>query len=53
MLYRGACKEQDFRATLPDTGLDSMTGGRVKRTAQYVHLSVDDDCVLERPLVTA
>jgi len=39
--------------TLPDTGLDSKTGGCVKRAAQYVHLIVDDDCVLERALVAA
>jgi glucose-1-phosphate cytidylyltransferase len=36
VLYHGAHKEQDFRVTLADTGLDSMTGGRVKRIQQYI-----------------
>src|SRR5512143_2340009 len=29
--YHGGHQEQDFRVTLVDTGLDSMTGARVKR----------------------
>ena len=28
--------EQDFSVTLADTGLDTMTGGRVKRIEKYV-----------------
>jgi glucose-1-phosphate cytidylyltransferase len=34
--YHGAHTEQDFRVTLVDTGLDVMTGGRVKRIEPYV-----------------
>ena len=34
--------EQNFRVTLADTGLDSMTGGRLKRVQKYL----DDDCFL-------
>ncbi|MCA1567959.1 MAG: glucose-1-phosphate cytidylyltransferase [Acidobacteria bacterium] len=34
--YHGAHEEQDFRVTLADTGLDSMTGTRVKRVERYV-----------------
>src|SRR5947209_7706255 len=37
--YHGAHHEQDFRVTLADTGLDTMTGGRVKRVGKYI----DDD----------
>jgi glucose-1-phosphate cytidylyltransferase len=37
--YHGVHKEQDFRVTLADTGLETMTGGRVKRVEKYV----DDD----------
>jgi glucose-1-phosphate cytidylyltransferase len=28
--------EQDYRVTLTDTGLDTMTGGRIKRAQRYV-----------------
>jgi glucose-1-phosphate cytidylyltransferase len=34
--YDGAHHEQDFRVTLADTGLESMTGGRVQRVRKYV-----------------
>jgi glucose-1-phosphate cytidylyltransferase len=34
--YHDAHKEQDFRVTLADTGLDSMTGGRVLQAGKYV-----------------
>jgi len=34
--YHGAHGEQGFRVTLADTGLDSMTGGRVRRIKRYV-----------------
>lgn len=34
--FNGAHSEQDFRVTLADTGLDTMTGGRVKRIEKYV-----------------
>jgi glucose-1-phosphate cytidylyltransferase len=34
--YHGAHAEQDFTVTLVETGADSMTGGRVKRTERYV-----------------
>jgi glucose-1-phosphate cytidylyltransferase len=34
--YHGAHHEQDFRVTLADTGLDTMTGGRVGRVRRYV-----------------
>lgn len=34
--YHGAHKEQDFRVTLADTGLETMTGGRVKRVGRYL-----------------
>src|SRR3954464_3997598 len=34
--YHGAHHEQDFRVTLADTGLDTMTGGRVLRIARHV-----------------
>ena len=37
----GAHHEQDFRVTLADTGLDTMTGGRVLRVQR--HLGEDDD----------
>jgi glucose-1-phosphate cytidylyltransferase len=37
--YHGAHHEQDFRVTLADTGLDTMTGGRLRRVRQYL----DDD----------
>jgi glucose-1-phosphate cytidylyltransferase len=34
--YHGAHREQDFTVTLVETGLDTMTGGRVKQTQPYV-----------------
>ncbi|CAN5708294.1 glucose-1-phosphate cytidylyltransferase [soil metagenome] len=34
--YHGAHPEQWFQVTLADTGLDSMTGGRVKRIEPYI-----------------
>jgi glucose-1-phosphate cytidylyltransferase len=34
--YHDAHQEQDFRVTLADTGLETMTGGRVKRIARYL-----------------
>jgi glucose-1-phosphate cytidylyltransferase len=37
--YHDAHREQDFHVTLADTGLETMTGGRVKRVQKYV----DDD----------
>jgi glucose-1-phosphate cytidylyltransferase len=40
--YHGSHQEQDFRVTLADTGLDSMTGARVKRIERYI----DDDTFL-------
>jgi len=37
--YHGAHAEQDFHVTLADTGLDTLTGGRIKRIEKYI----DDD----------
>lgn len=34
--YHSAHEEQDFQVTLVDTGLDSMTGGRVKRIEPFL-----------------
>src|ERR1700686_4914253 len=34
--YHGAHQEDDFRVTLAETGLETMTGGRVRRIAQYI-----------------
>jgi glucose-1-phosphate cytidylyltransferase len=34
--YHGAHKEQDYQVTLAETGLDTMTGGRVKAVEKYV-----------------
>ena len=34
--YNGSHQEQDFRVTLAETGLDTMTGGRIKRVRDYV-----------------
>ena len=34
--YHGAHDEQDFRVTVADTGLETMTGGRVKRVERYI-----------------
>lgn len=39
IVYHDAHREQDFRVTLADTGLESMTGARVKRVQRYL----DDD----------
>jgi len=39
MNFHGAHSEQDFQVTLADTGLPSMTGGRIKRIERYI----DDD----------
>lgn len=38
--FMGAHQEQDFSVTLADTGVDTMTGGRLKRVSRY--LSNDD-----------
>lgn len=37
--YHGEHQEQDFHVTLAETGLESMTGSRVKQAARYL----DDD----------
>lgn len=34
--YHGAHEEGDFQVTLADTGLDTMTGGRILRAAKYL-----------------
>jgi glucose-1-phosphate cytidylyltransferase len=34
--FNGAHAEQDFRVTLADTGLNTMTGGRVHRVRRYL-----------------
>jgi glucose-1-phosphate cytidylyltransferase len=34
--YHGAHDEQDYRVTLVDTGLNTMTGGRIKRIQSHV-----------------
>jgi glucose-1-phosphate cytidylyltransferase len=34
--YHGLHDEQDFQVTLADTGIDTMTGGRVKRIQRFV-----------------
>ncbi len=34
--YEGSHTEQDFHVTLADTGLASMTGGRIKRVRRYL-----------------
>jgi glucose-1-phosphate cytidylyltransferase len=34
--YHGAHTEQDFQVTLVDSGLETMTGGRVKRIEKYI-----------------
>ncbi len=36
IVYHNAHKEQDFHVTLADTGLETMTGGRVKRVEKYI-----------------
>ncbi|MCG8649249.1 MAG: glucose-1-phosphate cytidylyltransferase [Pirellulales bacterium] len=40
--FHGRAEEDPFSVTLADTGLDTMTGGRVRRAAQYV----DEDTFL-------
>lgn len=40
--YHGDNLEQDYHVTLADTGLDTMTGGRIKRAERYI----DDDIFL-------
>ncbi len=34
--YHNAHDEQDFKVTLADTGLNTMTGGRIKRIQRYI-----------------
>ncbi|MCK5562714.1 glucose-1-phosphate cytidylyltransferase, partial [Candidatus Bathyarchaeota archaeon] len=34
--YDEAHSEQDFRVTLADTGLETMTGGRIKKVEKYI-----------------
>ncbi len=41
--FMGAHQEQDFTVTLADTGLETMTGGRLQRVARYV---ADDETFL-------
>ena len=41
LTFHDAHREQDFRVTLADTGLETMTGGRVKRVSRY--LEDDED----------
>ena len=41
--FMGAHQEQDFAVTLVDTGLDTMTGGRLQRAARYLS---DDETFL-------
>jgi glucose-1-phosphate cytidylyltransferase len=43
--YNSSHEEQDYHVTLADTGLETMTGGRVKRVAEvrqgrYLHANV-------------
>ena len=40
--YNGDHEEQNFRITLADTGLETMTGGRLKRAEKYIA----DDCFM-------
>ena len=40
--YTGDHEEQKYRITLADTGLETMTGGRLKRAQKYV----TDDCFM-------
>jgi glucose-1-phosphate cytidylyltransferase len=35
--YHNGHQEQNFRVTLADTGLETMTGGRVKRVEKYIN----------------
>lgn len=39
MVYHGSHHEQDYRVTLADTGLETMTGARIKKVGCYI----DDD----------
>ncbi len=41
--FMGAHQEQDFSVTLADTGLETMTGGRLQSVARYL---ADDDTFL-------
>ncbi len=41
--FHGEHEEQNFHVTLADTGLDTMTGGRVKRASRYI--DTDTFCV--------
>jgi len=41
--FMGSHQEQDFTVTLADTGLETMTGGRLQRVARYL---ADDDTFL-------
>ncbi len=36
IVYHGGHTEQDFRVTLVDTGLECMTGGRVKKVEKHI-----------------
>jgi glucose-1-phosphate cytidylyltransferase len=40
IVYHNSHEEQDFDVTLVNTGLETMTGGRIKRASRYV---ADDD----------
>jgi glucose-1-phosphate cytidylyltransferase len=42
VVYDGAHREQNFSITLVDTGLDTMTGGRIRRIEKYI----DDDTLM-------
>jgi len=35
--YNNAHSEQDFKVTLAETGLETMTGGRIKRVEKYIN----------------
>lgn len=35
--YESSHDEQDYHVTLADTGLETMTGGRIKRVQKYIH----------------
>jgi glucose-1-phosphate cytidylyltransferase len=43
IVYHNSHQEQDFEVTLVNSGLDSMTGGRIKRASKYIN---DDDLFL-------
>lgn len=38
--YHGQHQEQDFRVTLVDTGIETMTGGRVRRVERHIDESL-------------